>query len=120
MCVCVQVRHRFTLLLSNIYLPIGAGILYIFNMKSGSRPSAWEVRHDYTPLVGRAKEQQAFRDVLSQLSDGENVILSWHHDYVHRSNVVDGQDYKSSSPERPITKLEKISSQEAGKTQEII
>ena len=63
----------------------------------------------------QAKEQQAFRDVISQLTLGDNVLLSWRHDYVHRSNVVDGQEYKSSSPERPITKLEKISAQEAGK-----
>ena len=75
-----------------------------------------ETQLDSKDEPDHAKEQKAFRDIIiSQLTAGDNVLLSWRHDYVHRSNVVDGQEYKSSSPERPITKLEKISAQDADK-----
>ena len=45
--------------------------------------------------------------VFDDLHEGDLVLLSWNHDYVHTNGC--------SSPERPITKLEKISKEEAGK-----
>ena len=45
------------------------------------------------------------RVVLDTLKPGDFVLLSWNHDYVTR----DG----SSSPERPVTNLKKISADEA-------
>lgn len=61
------------------------------------------------------KEQMAFRELISHLSPGDHVLLNWRHDYVHRTHTENGQEYKSSSPERPITKLEKISQESAEK-----
>lgn len=40
------------------------------------------------------------RDALKSLNPGDMVLLSWNHDYV----TING----NSSPERPITRLEKI------------
>ena len=45
------------------------------------------------------------KEVFDGLHEGDYVLLSWNHDYVH----TDG----CSSPERPITKLKKISKEEA-------
>jgi len=47
------------------------------------------------------------REILDSLEKGEHVQLSWNHDYVH----TDG----CSSPERPITKLVKITKEDADK-----
>ena len=47
------------------------------------------------------------KEVFDGLHEGDYVLLSWNHDYVH----TDGCSY----PERPITKLEKISKEEADK-----
>ncbi|XP_066917699.1 uncharacterized protein [Clytia hemisphaerica] len=43
--------------------------------------------------------------VLEGLKSGDYVLLSWNHDYVHTGGC--------SSPQRPITKLVKISKEEA-------
>ena len=45
--------------------------------------------------------------VYDDLREGELVLLSWNHDYVHTNGC--------SSPQRPITKLLKISKEEAEK-----
>lgn len=45
--------------------------------------------------------------VFDSLKEGDYVLLSWNHDYVHREG--------SSFPQRPITKLEKITEEEAKK-----
>ena len=47
------------------------------------------------------------KDVLKGLVTGDYVLLSWNHDYVHRGGC--------SSPERPMTKLEKLSKEDAEK-----
>ena len=43
---------------------------------------------------------------LSALAPGQNVLLSWDHEYVTRSETVDGRETSSSYPERTVTKLE--------------
>ena len=53
---------------------------------------------DHTGLTEDRKNK------LAGLTKGDYVLLSWNHDYVHRDGC--------SSPERPITKLEKISKEE--------
>ena len=45
------------------------------------------------------------KQVLDSLQTGDYVLLNWNHDYVHNQG--------SSFPERPITKLVKISADEA-------
>uniref|UniRef100_A0A7M5XDB8 Uncharacterized protein n=1 Tax=Clytia hemisphaerica TaxID=252671 RepID=A0A7M5XDB8_9CNID len=45
------------------------------------------------------------KSVLESLKGGDYVLLSWNHDYVHTEGC--------SSPQRPITKLVKISKEEA-------
>ncbi|XP_066917687.1 uncharacterized protein [Clytia hemisphaerica] len=45
------------------------------------------------------------KSVLESLKGGDYVLLSWNHDYVHTGGC--------SSPQRPITKLDKISKEEA-------
>ena len=45
------------------------------------------------------------KEVFDSLDIGDYVLLSWNHDYVHTNGC--------SSPERPITKLEKISKEQA-------
>lgn len=45
------------------------------------------------------------KNVLDGLKAGDCVLLSWNHDYVHTQGC--------SSPERPITKLVKITREEA-------
>jgi len=45
------------------------------------------------------------RSVLESLKGGDHVLLSWNHDYVHTEGC--------SSPQRPITKLIKISKEDA-------
>ena len=45
------------------------------------------------------------KNILDGLGAGDFVLLSWNHDYVHSNGC--------SSPERPITKLENISKEEA-------
>ena len=53
------------------------------------------------------KVPEAIRDTVKSLKKGDLVLLDWQHDYVTK----DG----SSSPERPIKKLEKITREEAVK-----
>ena len=45
------------------------------------------------------------KKILESLNKGDYVLLSWNHDYVHTEGC--------SSPERPITKLVKISKEDA-------
>ena len=45
------------------------------------------------------------RSAFDALQAGDNVLLSWNHDYVTRGGC--------SSPERPITELKKITVEEA-------
>lgn len=53
----------------------------------------------------------AIAATLNTLQPGDRVKLSWHHDYVTRTEEGGGQ---SKSPERPVQLLERI---EAGSTQ---
>ncbi len=55
----------------------------------------------YRKPVGDAAVQKT----VAGLTKGDYVLLDWNHDYV----TIDG----SSSPERPLTKLEKISKEKA-------
>lgn len=50
------------------------------------------------------------KQVLDSLKAGDFVLLSWNHDYVHKEGC--------SYPERPVTKLEKITDDEANKMQQ--
>ena len=43
---------------------------------------------------------------LSSLEEGQRVLLSWNHDYVTRSESVDGRETAAHYPERVVTKLE--------------
>lgn len=54
-----------------------------------------------------AKAPAAVRDAVKELKKDDYVLLDWNHDYVTK----DG----SSSPERPIQKLQKITREEAAK-----
>ena len=47
------------------------------------------------------------KSILDNLKAGDFVLLSWNHDYVKRNT--------STSPERPITELKKITEEEANK-----
>ncbi len=53
---------------------------------------------------GNPKVKPAIRDAVLALKPGEKVLLSWNHDYVHKTWPGGG---KSNSPERPVTKLER-------------
>jgi hypothetical protein len=53
------------------------------------------------------KVPKAISDTVAALKKGDYVILDWNHDYVTK----DG----SSSPERPIVKLEKVTKEQAEK-----
>jgi hypothetical protein len=53
------------------------------------------------------KVSKAIKDAVASLKEGDYVLLDWQHDYVTK----DG----SSSPERPINKLQKITREEADK-----
>ncbi|QOV89512.1 hypothetical protein [Humisphaera borealis] len=49
---------------------------------------------------------------LADLKPGDYVLLDWNHDYVTRTEAGGGS---TSSPERPVVKLEKITKEEADK-----
>ena len=48
---------------------------------------------------------EEIKSAFDALQAGDNVLLSWNHDYVTRGGC--------SSPERPITELKKITAEEA-------
>ena len=51
------------------------------------------------------EQSEGVSSALSALAPGQNVLLSWDHEYVTRSETVDGRETSSSSPERIVTKL---------------
>lgn len=51
------------------------------------------------------KVTEVIRQTISALLPGDNVLLSWNHDYVTRNG--------NSAPERPVIRLEKIASDES-------
>jgi len=55
------------------------------------------------------EDQAAFKSTIESLSTLDAVLLSWRHDYVTRGNASG----TSKSPERPTTKLEKITAQDS-------
>ena len=42
---------------------------------------------------------------LAAIAEGQRVRLSWKHDYVTKTETVDGRETKHSYPERPVTEL---------------
>ena len=42
---------------------------------------------------------------LAAIAEGQRVRLSWLHNYVTKTETVDGRETKHSYPERPVTKL---------------
>lgn len=54
-----------------------------------------------------AKVSVELRDAVNALKQGDYVLLNWRHDYVTQNG--------SSGPERPVTKLDKISKEQARK-----
>jgi hypothetical protein len=57
-------------------------------------------RDVFSVLLSSIKNQPEMIKTIEGLTAGDKVILNWRHDYVTRG--------RSKSPERPITKLEKI------------
>jgi hypothetical protein len=57
--------------------------------------------------MGRVKLPAAQAELFKTLKPGDFVKLSWRHDYVTNAN--------GSSPERPLTKVEKVTEDEAKK-----
>lgn len=56
-----------------------------------------------------AEEQsEAVSAALAALTPGQNVLLSWDHEYVTRAETIDGHETSSSYPERIVTKLEPV------------
>ena len=70
-------------------------------------PKQPQYRFQVQDFMKNLKVPAAIRDIVAALKKGDFVLLDWQHDYVTK----DG----SSSPERPIKKLEKITREEAVK-----
>jgi hypothetical protein len=61
-----------------------------------------------------AKVSPEIAKFVADLKAGDQVRLDWNHEYVTTTTA----DFSSSSPERPIVKLEKITQEEAQKLSE--
>ncbi len=75
-------------------------------------PKATEFLFQVADNRKNAKAPKEIADAAAALKAGDLVILNWRHEYVTQMDAGGG---KSSSPERPVVKLQKISQAEADK-----